>query len=385
MNSPFSIASLSRHAGRHRQQTIICFSHLRWGFVHQRPQHLLNQAADSYRVYFIEEPEFASGPSHYRMQVAPSGVVVLTPVCDASADAVEEQRLLAQGLHRSLAHSLIVHWFYTPMALRFARDLPSDLCIYDCMDELSAFRFAPADLAALEQDLLRRADLVFTGGRSLYAAKRPQHPNVHCFPSSIDTAHFGRARTALPDPADQAGLPSPRIGFAGVIDERIDLTLIATAASALPQVQFVMLGPIAKIDAADLPQADNIHWLGRKEYDDLPAYLANWQAAWMPFALNEATRFISPTKTPEYLAAGLPVTATAVQDVVSGYGQSGLVTIADQDTIVIALQDSLDPPASGWLQTVDRLLALSSWAGTWQEMDALMLSHLSVGREAVDV
>ena len=385
MNSPFSLLLTRPFEGPETQPAprpaLLCFSHLRWDFVHQRPQHLLNEAVASYRIYFIEEPEFAAGPAHYRMRVAASGVTVLTPVFEANADAVQQQRELVEGLQRSLAGGPILHWYYTPMALRFTRDLAFDLCVYDCMDELSAFRFAPPDIAALEAELLERSDLVFTGGRSLFAAKRTLHSDVHCFPSSVDVAHFASARSPLADPADQAAIAKPRIGYVGVIDERIDLGLIATAAAALPAVQFVMVGPIAKIDAGDLPHAANIHWLGRKEYHELPGYMANWQAAWMPFALNEATRFISPTKTPEYLAAGLRVTATAVADVVETYGRQGLVAIADAGSITAALQASLAAPAPDWGRSVDRCLALMSWSGTWAAMQGLIAARLRVSEK----
>ena len=385
MNSPFSLLLTQPFEGPEKmpvaRPSLLCFSHLRWDFVHQRPQHLLNEATASYRVYFIEEPEFAPVAAHFRMRVAPSGVTVLTPVFDFECDHSHEQRLLVAGLQRSLGDGALVHWFYTPMALRFVSGLPHDLCVYDCMDELSAFRFAPPDLVALEAELLAQSDLVFTGGRSLFAAKRQLHSDVHCFPSSVDVAHFARARSRLADPQDQAAIPQPRIGFAGVIDERIDLDLIATAAQALPQVQFVMVGPIAKIDEADLPRAANIHWLGRKDYDDLPSYMANWQSAWMPFALNDATRFISPTKTPEYLAAGLRVTGTAVADVVETYGKQGLVSIADARTIAATLKTTLGVPPPDWRKSVDQCLAQMSWSGTWAAMESLMAARLRVAEK----
>lgn len=389
MNSPFSLLLAHPLEGSDRspasRPVLLCFSHLRWDFVYQRPQHLLTEAAANYRVYFIEEPEFGSGMPHFRMRVAASGITILTPVFDRTCDHVHELRALVEGLQRSLGSGPIVHWYYTPMALRFTRDLSCDLCIYDCMDELSAFRFAPADLGALEAELLKRADLVFTGGRSLFAAKRRRHADVHCFPSSVDASHFARARSTIADPQDQAGIPAPRIGFVGVIDERLDLDLIAAAAQALPMVQFVMVGPVAKIDPQDLPRAANLHWLGRKTYDELPSYLANWQAAWMPFALNDATRFISPTKTPEYLAAGLRVTATAVEDVVQTYGKQGLVSIADRETMAETLLASLEPPSADWLTSVDRCLALMSWAGTWSAMQGLMTSRFHVAQGTCNV
>lgn len=357
---------------------LLCFSHLRWDFVFQRPQHLLGHAAASYRVFYIEEPDFASVAPHFRMNVAPSGVTILTPVFDHQTDHAQEMRTLVKGLQSSLGSCPQVHWFYTPMALRFARDLDCDLRIYDCMDELTAFRFAPPDLAKLEDELLSSAQLVFTGGQSLFAAKRQRHQNVHLFPSSVDVAHFGRARAALPDPQDQAGIAGPRIGYFGVIDERMDLALVDHAARALPDVQFIMVGPVTKIEPKDLPRRPNLHWLGRKDYAELPGYIANWQAAWMPFALNDSTRFISPTKTPEFLAAGRQVTATAITDVVTPYGKQGLVRIADINTIASALRESLRPPTPEWQKSVDQSLAEMSWRDTWARMQSLMPSHTRV-------
>ena len=382
VNSPFqffnpgSVSPLDQ--GRSASATLLCFSHLRWDFVFQRPQHLLGHAAVSYRVYYIEEPDFAPVSPHFRMKIAQSGVTVLTPVFDHTADHAHETRTLVKSLQSSLGGSPQVHWFYTPMAMKFAGDLDCDLRVYDCMDELSAFRFAPPDLVKMEEELLSSAKLVFTGGQSLFAVKRQRHPDVHLFPSSVDVAHFGRARTPLPDPQDQAAIASPRIGYFGVIDERMDLAMVDHAAHEMPDVQFVMLGPVTKIEPQNLPRRANIHWLGRKDYAELPAYIANWQAAWMPFALNDSTRFISPTKTPEFLAAGRQVTATAIADVVTPYGKQGMVRIADINSVVAALRESLLPPAPEWQRSVDQCLAAMSWHDTWARMQGLMASRTRV-------
>ena len=366
------MSSLKTSLAQSPVSVLLCFSHLRWDFVYQRPQHLMERAAQTHRVFYVEEPVHAPGLAHLRMRQVPSGVTVITPVMEQHADPIREQRTLIDGLLRVLRPGRVIQWFYTPMAMRFATDLPAGLVIYDCMDELSAFRFAPPELGDLERRLLEKADLVFTGGLSLYAAKTGMHPDVHCFPSSVDVDHFAQARGAVPDPGDQSALPRPRIGYFGVIDERMDLALVAQAAADLPDVQFVMLGPVVKVNPADLPVARNLHWLGRKEYTELPAYMANWQAAWMPFALNESTRFISPTKTPEFLAAGLAVTSTAVADVVQTWGEAGLVRIADAGTMAAALRDSLLPPAHGWRARADAGLADMSWNRTWQEMAQVM-------------
>jgi UDP-galactopyranose mutase len=355
---------------------LLCLSHLRWDFVFQRPQHLLTRAARDHEVVYFEEPVFKPGVSAPRLErhPVPEGVSVAVPVLPGGAAGdpaavAGAQRALLDGLLAPEAGRPLVAWFYTPMALEFAGHLAPDVTVYDCMDELSAFRGAPPGLLRLERDLLGRADLVFTGGRSLYEAKRDRHPRVFCFPSSIDAAHFGRARARRPDPADQAGIPRPRIGFFGVVDERMDLGLVRALAERRPDWRFVMVGPVAKIDPTSLPRSPNLHWLGGKSYADLPAYLSGWDAGFMPFALDESTRFISPTKTPEFLAAGLPVVSTPVLDVVRDWGEAGLVEIAKgPEAFADALTRALSRPRTEWLKAVDRRLAEISWDRTWGEM-----------------
>ena len=362
--------------GGRRRPLLLCLSHLRWDFVFQRPQHLLARAARDHDVLFFEEPVFRPGVSAPRLErhPVPEGVTVAVPVLpeamagDAAA-AAGAQRAMLDALLAPEAGRPLVAWFYTPMALEFAGHLAPEVTVYDCMDELSAFRGAPPGLLRLERALLDRADLVFTGGRSLYEAKRGRHPRVFCFPSSIDAAHFGRARARGPDPADQAGVPRPRIGFFGVVDERMDLGLVRALAELRPDWRFVMIGPVVKVDPASLPRLPNLHWLGGKPYAELPAYLSGWDAGSMPFALNESTRFISPTKTPEFLAAGLPVVSTPVLDVVRDWGEAGLVEIAKGPAAFAgALARVLSRPRTEWLRAVDRRLAEISWDRTWEGM-----------------
>lgn len=349
---------------------LACLSHLRWDLVFQRPHHLLTRAARDRAVLYVEEPVEvdAAEPRLDRRRVQ-AGVEVVTPILPRAADdrAGIVSRLLAAEIARRAPDELVT-WYYTPMALDYTRGLAADLVVYDCMDELSAFQDPPPGLIARENELFDRADLVFTGGHSLHEAKRSRHPRVFAFPSSVDVAHFAAARARPADPEDQAAIPRPRIGYFGVIDERMDQGLVARAAAKSPDIHFVMLGPVVKVDPAALPQAANIHWLGPKAYGELPSYLGNWDAGWMPFALNEATRFISPTKTPEFLAAGLPLTSTAVADVVRGYGADRLVAIADAATITPALRASLAPPGPDWQERVDARLAATSWDRTWAEM-----------------
>ena len=255
--------------------------------------------------------------------------------------------------------------------------------VYDCMDELSGFAGAPPELGAREQELLRRADIVFTGGQTLYEAKRHAHANVHPFPSSVDVEHFARARAQQPDPPQQAPIAHPRVGFFGVIDERLDIDLVAGAAAARPDWQFVMIGPIVKIDRSLLPVLPNIHYLGPKKYEELPAYLAGWDVATLPFARNEATRYISPTKTPEYLAAGKPVVSTSIRDVVRPYGMQGLARIADTvPEYVAAIDAAMTEDARERLRAVDAFLTQTSWDGTWTRMHALV--HAVAARSPSD-
>ncbi|MDB6045457.1 MAG: glycosyl transferase [Gammaproteobacteria bacterium] len=361
------------------QKLLLCFSHLRWQFVYQRPQHLMSRAAAEQSVIFFEEPIFEERGALPRLNVAAqsSGVTVMVPVLKGGTSEAEQaaaQRYLIDRVLNEWSGAATTFWYYTPMALRFTGHLQPDVCIYDCMDELSAFKNAPQLLVELERRLLARADLVFTGGRSLFRAKRGRHQHCHLFPSSIEFEHFARARAAAcAEPQEQAKIPHPKVGFFGVIDERMDVELLAQLAAMRPDLQLVCIGPVVKIDPAALPRQPNIHWLGFKSYAELPEYLSSWDAGFMPFALNEATQFISPTKTPEFLAAGIPVCSTPITDVVSPYGENGLVEIgADAAQFSAKLDLLLKHDRSEWLRRVDGHLQGMSWDRTWSEMSALL-------------
>ena len=358
---------------------LICFSHLRWDFVYQRPQHLLERFARELRVFYFEEPIYSDGVKPWlSIEKTEEGVTRIVPYLPyglGEDGEIAAQKELLGFLCAEQQISRPITWYYTPMSLPFSGHLDAAAVVYDCMDELSAFRGAPPVLLEREQALLARADVVFTGGHSLYEAKRGRHPNVHAFPSSVDVAHFRRARARLPEPLDQASIPHPRIGHYAVLDERLDIDLVAAIADARPDWQIVLVGPVVKIDPASLPRRPNIHYLGGKRYEELPAYLSGWDAAFMPFALNESTRFISPTKTPEYLAAGKPVVSTPVTDVVRTYGERGLVQIADTPAgFVAALERILTTgdERRPWLDDVDRTLGEMSWDQTWARMRELL-------------
>ena len=356
---------------------LICFSHLRWDFVTQRPQHLMRRFARTRPVFVWEEYIPCDHPLPF-LEYHPfpaDGVIALRPRVPHWWDRAQVEAGLAALLDVLIDTGIQTPpllWFYTPMMFAFAEHVTAQAVVYDCMDELSAFRFADPSLLEREARLLARADLVFTGGYSLYEAKRERHRDVHPFPSAVEVEHFGQARGTIAEPADQRNIPGPRLGFYGVIDERIDLTMIDAVAAAHPEWSLVMIGPVAKIDPADLPDRANIHWLGTRDYQDLPAYLSGWDVALMPFAINAATRFISPTKTPEYLAGGLPVVSTPVTDVIRHYGDVAAVTIAGEaEGFVAACEAALALPRDGaWLAEADAVLATQSWDRTQAAMQA---------------
>lgn len=362
---------------------LMCFSHLRWNFVWQRPQQLMSRFAARRPVLFIEERIPGAGPLRLEVRTTAEGVVVVEP---HGEDCPDWNRQLEAALRELLARFGVkehLSWYFTPMALSFSRSVRATVTIYDCMDELRAFAFAPPQLGELEDELFRRAQLVFTGGQSLYESKRRYHRSVHCFPSSVDTAHFRQALRARIDPPDQAALGKPRIGYYGVLDERLDLELIDGVAAARPGWSFIMLGPTVKVSPSVLPRRDNIHYLGIKSYDQLPDYLAHWDVAMLPFAHNDATRFVSPTKTPEYLAAGCPVISVSIRDVVRPYGEQGMVAIADGASSFVSgierLLMSAITPEQRSLQ-LERFLRGTSWDTTVSKMDRLILDVMEAER-----
>ena len=361
---------------------LLCFSHLRWDFVFQRPQHLMSRFASDMTVIFWEEPcDVGQGESPSLQLRAAEGfpnVQIAVPHLPEGMSDEQRTATLKQMLdaHVASLQGPLIAWYYTPMMLTFSSHLLADVIVYDCMDELSKFRFAPEHLLDLEQELIDKADLVFTGGSSLYEAKKHRHDNVHLFPSSVDRAHFAKARAGQFDPADQEGLPRPRLGFFGVIDERFDIELLDRIAEMRPDWSFVIVGPVVKIAPDELPRRPNIHYLGPKSYAQLPSYLSGWDVALMPFAMNESTEFISPTKTPEYLAGGKPVVSTPVKDVVRHYGDLEGVQIArDAESFVAGCETALElarDEGGKWLAEADLLLSATSWDTTQARMAGLV-------------
>jgi glycosyltransferase involved in cell wall biosynthesis len=366
-------------------QTLIVFCHLRWNFVYQRPQHLMTRFARRSRVVFIEEPVIGEGEQGLECFSPSAGVEVWRPRISHGAPGFHDDHipLLQQLIADAIAQKNVANywiWLYTPMAMPLISELTPRGIIYDCMDELRLFKNAPKQLMQRENALFRAADLVFTGGPSLYNAKKGRHPNVHCFPSSVDAKHF------CPNSGDhplQALLPRPRLGYCGVIDERIELTLLDQIASLHPEWQVIMVGPIAKIDPAMLPRRPNIHWVGQQPYEDLPSFICGWDVCLMPFALNETTSFISPTKMLEYMACGRPSVSTSIRDVVEPYGH--VVSIADSpESFVAACEEALarsQEQRAAHAQALAAAIASTSWDRTAFAM-AELIDATDVAKQA---
>jgi UDP-galactopyranose mutase len=358
-------------------QTMIVFSHLRWDFVYQRPQHLMARFAEHYRVIFFEEPEYNQNEVGLASSSPMRNLTVCRPQTPVKALGFHEDQLpylrrMVQTLVDPDEQPLV--WFYTPMALPLLDELNYSHVIYDCMDELSAFKNPLPGLLDFEDELLKMADVVFTGGPSLQAAKVHRNPNAHCFPSSVDVNHFRLAldrNIAHPEIKD---LPRPRLGYYGVIDERFDADLLTRMADAHPEWQLIMVGPVVKIDPASLPRRSNIFYMGQQTYNALPHFLAGWDVCLMPFALNESTKFISPTKSLEYMAAELPIVSTPIKDVVDLH--SDVVTIAmDADAFIAACEDALNldhAEALGKVRMMREKLSHTSWAATAERMIELI-------------
>jgi glycosyltransferase involved in cell wall biosynthesis len=364
---------------------LVVFSHLRWSFVHQRPQHLLGRLAGQWRITFIEEPMHTEGPPFVEAVEIAENLTVLIPHTPLKAPGFHDDQfdvlypmiddwLTHQGMEQTVV------WLSTPMALPLAQALDPLCLVYDCMDELSAFKDAPRQLWQRESALMRQAALVLCGGPSLYEARRRLNPNAHCMPNSVDAAHFSSQRLdPTGEPARvvhalQCDWSGPKLGFFGVIDERVDIALVAQVADAHPDWQIVMVGPLVKFDPTALPQRLNIHWLGLQPYARLPHFLAAWDVCLIPFALNESTRFISPAETLEFMAGGKPVVSTAINDVMAMYGAA--VEIAHTPaSFVRACERLLDPSdtarevRSGEMTA---LVAAGSWDRSATKIDALL-------------
>lgn len=361
--------------------SLLCFSHLRWDFVYQRPQHLMSRFARDTTVYFVEEPLFGGSRAQFVVQRKGPNLHVVTP--QLPDDTLEDEndfllRNLIDGFLATRSLRDTAFWYYSPLALAWTGHLNPAVTIYDCVEALPA----NARHRQMEQNLLSRSEIVFTDGQSLYDTKKSRHINIHAFPSSIDAAHFRKARNGIQEPADYQHFTGPRLGFYGVVDERFDAQLLAALAEQRPNWQFIIVGPVLMADPSVLPKAANIHYLGARSYEELPAHLKGWDIAMMPFALNEATRFISPTKTPEYLAGGKPVISSPIYDVQHPYADQGLVHIASGPEEWLRTAEEIlsrRHAQEEFLQRVDSFLGTRSWDESYGAMKSLILA--TMGRD----
>lgn len=346
---------------------MIVFCHLRWQFVYQRPQHIISRLASNMKVLFIEEPVH-----HHQDDNSSGNLMVITEKLHVLQPYVKDIESIIDILPVYIKNKAIpVGWFYSASFSPLLEQINFETIVYDCMDELSLFKGAPVHLINQEKYLMAHADIVFTGGKSLYESKKQLHSNVYCFPSSVDEEHFAQALNGISPAADIASLPKPIVGYYGVIDERIDLDLLHKCAKKLPNVSFVMIGPLAKIEDADLPKENNIHYLGMKSYNELPHYLKAFDIAMMPFALNDATKYISPTKTLEYMAAGKPIISTKITDVVRDYSQS-VTLIENEGEFCDAIETLLTKKRLEMEMEYNKILEKTSWNATADKMETII-------------
>jgi glycosyltransferase involved in cell wall biosynthesis len=346
---------------------LIVFSHLRWKFVYQRPQHIISRLSKIYNILFVEEPVPGSGNNFKKYTV--TKVSPFVTVFQPEVNNIKEIPAVLQEYIGT--NSIKTGWFYSAAFVSLFDSFRFNKVVYDCMDELSMFKFADPEISKHEKELLSRANIVFTGGKSLFEAKKKHHAKTYCFPSSVDHSHFEKALNKIHIPEDIDKIKGNIIGYYGVIDERIDLKLIEESATALKDLNFVFIGPLAKISTKDLPHRDNIHYLGMKEYELLPNYLKRFDIAMMPFSMNDSTRFISPTKTLEYMAAGKPIISTPVYDVVRDYS-SCINIIKNAKEFTQAIHKILSSPTFGKPINYSDILTKTSWDKTVSKMKDIL-------------
>ena len=359
---------LPNHSSKNQfHYDMIVFCHLRWSFVYQRPQHIITRMAKEYKILFVEEPvPFGEGEENtFEMEEINQNLHILKP---KTKDIAGIRQVLKSILK---SKSFEIGWFYSASFSPLISNFSFERIVYDCMDELSLFKGAPAELIDQEKFLMSEADIVFTGGKSLYDSKSGKHANVHCFPSSVEREHFGKALSELEIPDDIKHMEKSIVGYFGVIDERINMQLLHKVSTLNPNISFVMIGPVAKIGEEDLPRESNIHYLGMKSYEKLPNYLKAFDIAMMPFALSDATKYISPTKTLEYMAAGKPIISTAIKDVERDYSHCILI-IATAEEFSRKIKEILQRKEGTYTKEYEDILNKTSWDSTAKAMNDLI-------------
>jgi glycosyltransferase involved in cell wall biosynthesis len=372
---------------------IIVHSHLGWDWVWQRPQQFHSRLSKRHRILFVEGPVPQPGLEAARVSLREvadyPNIVVLQMAMpqhrwqDGAWVDKERRRLVQSVLNGPLGADFAdpVQWFYDPMAVTsFAGHLGETAIVYDCMDQLSQFRGAPSELVRRERELLAIADVVFAGGPKICEEKRPQNANCYSIGCGVDAAHFAKAKDPrTPVPPDVADLPGPVFGYIGVVDERLDYELIATVADGNRDGSVVMVGPWTKVDRATFPERPNLHWLGARDYSELPAYAKRFDVCLMPFALNDATEFINPTKALEYMATGRPIVATPIEDVVRQF-EDVVKVVATPDAFVAACHRAAECPNRVGVRRGLKLAARNSWESIVEKLEAHVLDIINSER-----
>jgi UDP-galactopyranose mutase len=360
---------------------LICFSDLSWNTDFKRAEQLMTKFAKQQRVFFLEDlVEVETEHPFLLGNTLSGGVKIYIPHLPIGLPKNKIDETIKFLLDELIAKENIINfisWYYNPMALAYSQHLKAKCIIYDCIKEVSLIKNPDAELMKLESDLLKNADLVFTDGITLYEQKKNKSSNIYTIISSIDREHFAKC-TSTPDPIDQAGIPHPRLGYYGVINNQLDLDLLSSIADNLCEWQFIILATEDIFEMENSPKQSNVHFLGKKQYKDLPCYLSGWDVVMLPFAKNETTKFLSPTITSESLAAGKPIVSTSIKCVVHPFGEQGLVYLADNSEsfaenakIAYISKENLD-----WKMKADHFLNENSWENTWKKMNDLIASFL---------
>ena len=369
---------------------IIVHCHLCWDWVWQRPQQFMSRFSQKHRVLFVEtvapdENLVTPLVQLRRFEKWPNLTLLRLQFPtwrwnDGAWVDRERRRLVKEALRGPLRGQFnnAVQWFYDPMAVpAFAGKMGEIAVVYDCMDELSKFKGAPPEIRKREAELLSAADVVFTGGRRMWESKSQHNSNCHFYGCGVDVPHFGKARseqTIVPE--DIANLPKPIFGYFGVVDERIDYELLEKLAKANPNGSIVMVGPMTKIDPAALPRPKNLHWLGGRDYAQLPAYCKGFDVCMMPFALNEATEYINPTKALEYMATGRGIVSSAIYDVVKNFGSVVKVANSHEEFIQFC-REAAERADEGAIQRGLEMASANSWESIVEKMEGHIAEALA--------
>ncbi|MBN1593755.1 MAG: glycosyltransferase [Candidatus Coatesbacteria bacterium] len=361
----------------------------------QRPQQIAVRIANRHPVLYVW-PRYASelarrkSKSEFTPSDGAKGVHLLAPLLLPFERAIKGiyrinlktiSSLISAALPRIDADGRPVLWFYAPRFAPIIDSLDHAAVVYDIMDEHSAFGFARRETMELERRLLESADVVFAGTNALAERKAEFAPDIKYYPCGVEFDHFSSALGgSLPVPAALSEVEGPVIGYFGAVDDRLDFDMIFAVARAYPEWNFLLAGPwLSSRQRSELETTGNIILPGLVDYSELPAYLARFDVAILPFVLNKLTLHIHPTKALEYLASRTPVISTAIPDVVKFY--SGIIDIVSTaDEFASAVERALEKPNEDAIERGFELARSSSWENMVENMWADFEAALSKNR-----